>query len=148
MTLDQIRRICLSFPGATEDIKWGQDLCFSVGGKMFAAMNSEPPYSIGFKCGPETFAELTERDGIIPAPYLARAGWVQEEELGSAISAAEFEQLLRASYDLVVDRLPKSKRPGIAVANAGKARLGARAKSSISRRSIRKATRSRSRKRR
>ena len=34
--------------------------------------NLEPPHQLGFTCTPETFAELTEREGIIPAPYLAR----------------------------------------------------------------------------
>jgi hypothetical protein len=58
------------------------------------------------------FAELIEREGIIPAPYLARAMWVQEAELGSALERRELESLIRASYDLVVAGLPKSKRPG------------------------------------
>jgi predicted DNA-binding protein (MmcQ/YjbR family) len=81
---------------------------------MFAAVKLEPPHQLGFKCTPETFAELIERDGIIPAPYLARAMWVQEAELGSALEGRELEPLIRASYDLVVAGLPKSKRPGAA----------------------------------
>ena len=36
MNIEQLRKFCLSFPGATEDIKWGNDLCFCVGKKMFA----------------------------------------------------------------------------------------------------------------
>ena len=114
MTLDSVRQICRALPGATEDVKWGQDLCFCVGSKMFAAVNLEPPHQLGFKCTPEMFAELVEREGIIPAPYLARAMWVQESELGSALERRELEPLLRASYDLVVAALPKSKRPGAA----------------------------------
>jgi len=35
MTIESLRKYCLSFPGATEDIKWGADLCFCVGAKMF-----------------------------------------------------------------------------------------------------------------
>jgi len=112
MTLESLRQICRALPGATEDVKWGQDLCFCVGSKMFAAVNLEPPHQLGFKCTPEMFAELIEREGIIPAPYLARAMWVQEAELGSALERRELESLIRASYDLVVAGLPKSKRPG------------------------------------
>ena len=112
MTLDGLRQICRALPGATEDVKWGQDLCFCVGGKMFAAVNLEPPHQLGFKCTPEAFAELIEREGIIPAPYLARAMWVQEGELGAALERRELEPLLRSAYDLVVAKLPKSKRPG------------------------------------
>lgn len=112
MTLDTLRAICRALPGATEDVKWGQDLCFSVGGKMFAAVNLEPPHQLSFKCAPEAFAELTEREGIIPAPYLARAMWVQETELGAALERRELEPLLRSAYELVAAKLPKSRRPG------------------------------------
>ena len=114
MTLESLRQMCRALPEATEDVKWGQDLCFCVGGKMFAAVNLEPPHQLGFKCAPETFAELVEREGIIPAPYLARAMWVQEGELGSVLERRELEPLIRASYDLVLAGLPKSKRPGAA----------------------------------
>ena len=58
------------------------DLVFSVGGKMFTVVCLDPPHTVAFKCTPDTFAELVERDGIIPAPYLARAMWVQERAAG------------------------------------------------------------------
>ena len=37
MNVDWLRELCLSFPHATEQIQWGSDLLFKVGGKMFAA---------------------------------------------------------------------------------------------------------------
>jgi predicted DNA-binding protein (MmcQ/YjbR family) len=112
MTVDGLRQICKALPGATEDVKWGQDLCFCVGGRMFAAVNLEPPHQLGFKCTPEMFAELVERDGIIPAPYMARNMWVQEQGLGETLERRELESLMRTSYELVAAKLPKSKRPG------------------------------------
>jgi predicted DNA-binding protein (MmcQ/YjbR family) len=111
MTLETVRSICLGLPGATEDIKWGADLVFCVGGKMFCAVYMESPYHMSFKCSPATFAELVERPGIRPAPYLARAMWVQEEALGETLERSEVEGLLRAAYDLVAAKLPRSKRP-------------------------------------
>lgn len=111
MTIETVRQICLEFPGATEDVKWGNDLVFSVGKKMFAAMDIEPPHSLGFKCSPETFHELVERDGIVPAPYLARAMWVQEQELGGTLNRRELESLLKSACDIVVSKLPASRRP-------------------------------------
>src|SRR6185295_1792285 len=102
MTLDRLREICAALPGVTEDVKWGQDLCFCVAGKMFAAVNLEPPHQLGFKCTPDAFAELTEREGIIPAPYLARAMWVQESELGATLERRELEALMRSAYEQVV----------------------------------------------
>src|SRR5688572_18872952 len=35
MNLETLRKHCLAFPGATEQIQWGADLVFKVGGKMF-----------------------------------------------------------------------------------------------------------------
>jgi predicted DNA-binding protein (MmcQ/YjbR family) len=122
MTVDGLRQICLALPGVTEDVKWVQDLCFCVGGKMFVIVNLEPPHQMSFKCTPDGFGELIEREGIIPAPYLARAMWVQESELGKVFVRRELEPLLRSSYDLVLATLPKSKRPGAAPARPPEAR--------------------------
>jgi len=112
VTLDTIRSICKTLPAVTEDVKWGHDLCFCVSGKMFVAMDIDPPHAIAFKCTPESFGELVERPGIIPAPYMARNMWVMEERLGEVLNRAEFEALIKTSYDLVVAKLPRSKRPG------------------------------------
>src|SRR2546427_12372593 len=76
MNVDWLRELCLSFPGATEQIQWGYDLVFKVGGKMFAVTPREPaPAYLSFKASPENFAELTERSHVIPGPHLARAQW-------------------------------------------------------------------------
>jgi predicted DNA-binding protein (MmcQ/YjbR family) len=112
MTLDTVRAICRALPEVTEDVKWGHDLCFCVRTKMFAVINLEPPHQLAFKCTPESFAELVERPGIIPAPYMARNMWVLEQELGETLDRRELAALVKASYDLVVAKLPKSKRPG------------------------------------
>src|SRR6185503_17511676 len=112
MTIETIREICRALPAVTEDIKWGNDLCFCVGGKMFAAMDLNPPHSIGFKCTADDFGALVERPGVRPAPYLARAMWVQEEVLGDALDRTEMERLLRSAYQLVAAKLPRSRRRG------------------------------------
>ena len=105
--IDWLRNICLPLPGATEQIQWGNDLLFKVGGKMFAIAPLEPaPVCITFKCSDESFAELTERPKIIPAPYLARAKWVALES-PDAMTRGELSELLRTSYELVFAKLPK-----------------------------------------
>ena len=111
MTIETVRLICRALAGVTEDVKWGHDLCFCVAGKMFTVVSLEAPHSVAFKCTPETFGELVERPGIIPAPYMARNMWVQEQSLGETLTRRELEALVRTSYDLVVAKLPKSKRP-------------------------------------
>ena len=117
MNVDTIREICRALPGVTEGVKWGRDLCFCVGGKMFTVISLERPHSTAFKCTPETFGELVERAGIIPAPYMARHMWVQEQELSEALERRELEPLIRTAYALVVEKLPKSRRPGAAPAS-------------------------------
>jgi predicted DNA-binding protein (MmcQ/YjbR family) len=107
MTIDELRTICRALPNVTEDVKWGHDLCFLIGGKMFTVVSMEPPHSMSFKCTPETFAELVERPGIIPAPYMARNMWVQEEELGESLDRRELQMLITTAYDLVAAKLPK-----------------------------------------
>ena len=110
MTIDGVRSFCRTLPQVTEDIKWGHDLCFCVWGKMFTVVSLERPHSIAFKCTPESFGELIERPGIIPAPYMARNMWVLEQELGDVLDRRELESLIKTSYDLVVAKLPRSKR--------------------------------------
>jgi predicted DNA-binding protein (MmcQ/YjbR family) len=112
VTLETLRTICRALPEVTEDVKWGSDLCFSVAKKMFAVVNLEPPHQLAFKCTPDSFGELVERDGIIPAPYMARNMWVQEQSLGETLERREIEALVKRSYELVVEKLPKSRRPG------------------------------------
>src|ERR671935_2203836 len=109
MTLETLRTICRAMPDVTEDIKWGADLVFSVGGRMFCVVNTDPPHQMSFKCTPDAFGELVERPGLKPAPYLARAMWVQEESLGETLERAELERLLRTSYELVRAKAPKAK---------------------------------------
>jgi predicted DNA-binding protein (MmcQ/YjbR family) len=110
MTIDTIRTICRALPETTEDIKWGSDLVFSIGGKMYTVVCLDPPHTVAFKCTPEEFAELVERDGIIPAPYLARAMWVQEQGLGETLDRKELQRLVKTSYELVKAKLPKKKK--------------------------------------
>lgn len=107
MNVDRLRETCLSFPGTTEQIQWGNDLVFKVAGKMFAVTPLEPaPVVLSFKASAENFADLTERLNIIPAPYLARAQWVALQAR-DAVPAEELARLLRESYDLVLAKLPK-----------------------------------------
>lgn len=122
MTIDTLRAICRALPEVTEDIKWGHDLCFCVAGKMFTVVNLERPHSVAFKCTPESFGELVERPGIIPAPYMARNMWVQEQQLGEVLDRRELESLVKTSYELVVATLPKSRQPGASPKAASKRR--------------------------
>lgn len=119
MDVDWVRNYCKKMPHATETVQWGDDLVFKIGGKMFAVLVLIPAKVwLSFKCSPEEFAELSERPGIIPAPYSARYHWVALETQ-EALSVAELERLLRQSYSLVVEKLPKTARAALS-ATGGK----------------------------
>ncbi|HLA95645.1 MAG TPA: MmcQ/YjbR family DNA-binding protein [Pyrinomonadaceae bacterium] len=108
MNLEELREFCLSFPEAAEDIKWGKDLCFLVSGKMFcvADLDAHVGGRVSFKCTPEKFTELVEREGVIPAPYVARYHWVAVENM-STMDDDEIEDLVTKSYMLVFEKLGK-----------------------------------------
>lgn len=112
MDIDFLRTICLAFPAVTEEVKWGNDLCFCVGGRMFTVAALEGPFKCSFKVKDEEFEELSVSEGMIPAPYMARAKWVQVVNPGR-LNKKEWEHYLRQSYDLVKARLTKKERTAL-----------------------------------
>lgn len=110
MDIDSLRKHCLAFPHTTENVQWGYDLCFKVDGKLFAVTALEAaPVRLSFKCSAENFAELCEREGVRPAPYMARAQWVALEQLNT-LPDTELRELLAEAYRLVWERLPKKRQ--------------------------------------
>jgi len=110
MKVDALRAYCLSFPQATENLQWGDDLCFKIRGKIFVTLAlTAVPQKVCFKCTPETFADLIEREGIQPAPYVGRYKWVILDHL-EALPSDEMQDLIRQSYAMVAANAPKNKK--------------------------------------
>lgn len=111
MKYAEIEKFCKALPGATLSIQWGADHVYKVGGKMFAAMGPPEmrPQSLSFKTSDDSFAILTRARDIIPAPYLARAKWVQLIKL-DALSTKELKAYLMRAHAIVAAGLPKKKR--------------------------------------
>ena len=112
MTLDSIRVHCLSFPQTSEHLRWGDSLLFKVAGKMFVivSLNLEAATRIAFKCTPENYAELVEREGVTPTRYnMWKYHWVSLERLDT-LPMRELKDLLRESYELVAAKAIKKKR--------------------------------------
>jgi predicted DNA-binding protein (MmcQ/YjbR family) len=108
MTVDDLREFCLTFPAATEKLQWGDALCFKVKGKMFAVLGLDR-VRFTFKCSPEIFAELIEREDIHPSPYLGRHGWVMLDRL-DALANNELKKLVTQSYEMVAAKAPKKSK--------------------------------------
>jgi len=104
MNPDSIREYCLSFPHVRENLQWEDDLCFKVGGKIFAILSLDSvPQGMCFKCTPESFAQLCELEDIRPAPYVGRYKWVMLDRL-DALRDDELCELIRQSYEMVVKK--------------------------------------------
>lgn len=108
MDVDKVRGYCKSLPGVTEKLQWDDALCFKVHGKMFAVLGLDR-IRLTFKCTPEAFAELIERQDIRPSPYLGRHNWVMLDRL-DAIGWDEFEDLIRHSYEMAAAKAPNRPR--------------------------------------
>lgn len=114
MNIEQLREYCLSFPGATEDVKWEDHLAFCVGEKFFLMTGVDSLLGgVTLKCTPEDFTELTEREGIAPSAYIGRYKWIRISDL-DAVSPKELKVLIGKSYQLVFDKLPSKIKKTIA----------------------------------
>ncbi|MFD0362951.1 MmcQ/YjbR family DNA-binding protein [Nocardia sp. GCM10030253] len=107
----QLLRYCLAKPGAWQDEPWEGDIVAKVGDKIFAFLGST---SVGLKCG-RNREEADELIRIYPqdvaaSAYIGRYGW-NTIRLGGTVPGDELGELVDQSYDAVVSKLPKSKRP-------------------------------------
>ena len=111
MKVPAILKFCATLPHATGDVKWGVDQVYSIGGRMFcvACVDSKKQSSVAFKVDDDLFLSYSDRDGFIPAPYMARAKWVKIVDL-KKVSDAELTALIRRSYELVGMKLTKKLR--------------------------------------
>ena len=114
MTLDDVIEHCLAKPGAEETYPFGDgDLCCKVGGKVFAFIGLAGG-TVGVKSGAtaEDAGHWRARypDDITVSAYIGRYGW-NRVRLGAGVPGDEVRELLDLSYDLVVAKLPRSKRP-------------------------------------
>ena len=111
MNIEELQKICSALPQVTEDIKWQNDLCFCIGGKMFCVVGlNQSPTSASFKVHEDEFDEMSSRPGIKPAPYVAKYKWVLVEDINT-LSVKEWQHYTQQSYILVRDKLaPKIKK--------------------------------------
>ncbi|HZV70469.1 MAG TPA: MmcQ/YjbR family DNA-binding protein [Saprospiraceae bacterium] len=106
MDIESLRALCKKLPHVTEDIKWGNDLCFSIGGKMFCVTGLQTPPSVSFKVKDDEFDEMSSRKGFEPAPYVARYKWVLVTDMNT-MPKKQWEYYIHQSYELVKSKLPK-----------------------------------------
>jgi predicted DNA-binding protein (MmcQ/YjbR family) len=121
MDNERVREFCLSLPHVSESVNWGHHLVFwagdkAIGGKMFALIHLDDAGTgvVWFHCGAERYSELLETEGIIPAPYMAKAYWVTVERW-DVLRQREFEDELRRAHYLIYEKLPKRTKAVLAM---------------------------------
>jgi predicted DNA-binding protein (MmcQ/YjbR family) len=119
MTPRQAQAYCAKLPGATFDYKWrfGDSVhpVYSVGGKMFMIFtmkNDELTARLTIKAADERFLELTDREGFVPSPYLARSKWVTIDDL-RRVSTPELKALMNEAYATILAKLSKKMQRAI-----------------------------------
>jgi predicted DNA-binding protein (MmcQ/YjbR family) len=109
-TAGRLAAHALAKPGAWADQPWDGDHVAKVADKIFAFLGEE---SVGVKCGTRVEADewLAEfPDDARVMPYIGRSGW-NTLSLGGAIAEDVLREAVDVSYDLVVAKLPRSRRP-------------------------------------
>lgn len=140
MDSESARAFLLGLPLVEETLQWGNNLVFwvgdkALGGKMFAVINleSDGKAVMSFAAGPEGMAELLEQEGILPAPYLARAHWVAMERW-NVLRGKELETRLSAARDIVEAKLARRTRTLLAMPAGERRKLIAERKKDLARR--------------
>lgn len=100
----------LAKPGAWADQPWEGDHVAKVAEKIFCFLGDD---AIGVACGSRAEADewLEEfPDDASVMPYIGRHGW-NTLRVGGAIPDDALREAIDTSYDLVVAKLPRSRRP-------------------------------------
>ncbi|RZJ42110.1 MAG: MmcQ/YjbR family DNA-binding protein [Brevundimonas sp.] len=103
-----IGRVCLALPGATLDHPFGDDPdVYKVGGKMFVMAGGEG--GVSFKVSDIAYEVLTEEGRARPAPYMARAKWVNLPD-PAAWPDDELADHLAIAHAIIAAKLTKKQR--------------------------------------
>jgi predicted DNA-binding protein (MmcQ/YjbR family) len=103
---------CATLPATTHVIQWGDSSVWKVGGKIFAIASWWGKLDrdcISFKCADMSFDILCELPGIAPAPYMARAKWVQLQT-DDALSDTDIKSYLEDAHALIAAKLTRKLR--------------------------------------
>lgn len=108
MTRIGFEAFILTLPKATLVRQWRDDSVAKIGGKVFALLDRDPG-EVWLKVSEMAYELLTELDGIRPAPYFARAGWVAIS-VESPLTGDDVEAYIREAHRIVAGRLTRKAR--------------------------------------
>lgn len=102
MTVARLRRFCAALPDAVGTQHGAPDnwLVYAVRGRKFAYFKTSAPerWRFSVRVSPDRFVELTEVEGVKPARWRARYGWVTVVDV-ARFPAGYLRELVQASYE-------------------------------------------------
>lgn len=108
MDRTSIGEVCLALPGVTLDHPFSDHHdAYRVGGKMFVIVGQEG--EVSFKVSDIAYEILTETGKARPAPYLARARWVNLPDPG-AWDDQELAEHFAIAHRIVASKLTRKAR--------------------------------------
>jgi len=113
LTPAALKRLCLAFPGAEETFPFSPEVSvFKVGGKIFALASLQAePLAVSLKCEPPLAEQLRDaHPAIVPGYHLNKRHW-NTVTLDGSLDDEIVRDMVEDSYDLVVEQLPRAKRP-------------------------------------
>jgi len=107
-------KICLSLPRATSDFPFDEETeVFRLGGKMFAlcARSQTNPVTANLKCDPDLASDLRAAwpGEVLPGWHQNHRHW-NTVRLDGSLPDAKLEWMIRHSWELVRDGLPRALR--------------------------------------
>jgi predicted DNA-binding protein (MmcQ/YjbR family) len=111
----ELRNLCLAFPGSAETFPFGPNTSvFKVAGKMFALSQlAEHPLRVSLKCEPQLAEQLREtHSAVLPGYHLNKRHW-NTVIIDGSIPEQMIREMIEDSYDLVVSKLPMSRRQAL-----------------------------------
>ncbi|MBU2915355.1 MmcQ/YjbR family DNA-binding protein [Reichenbachiella agariperforans] len=111
MNIEEFRDYCLAKKGVTEGFPFDSStLVFKVMDKMFALTNVDNFVSINLKCDPELAVELRDQyESVQPGYHMSKKHWntvTVDQDASDQLILAWTD----ASYQLIVDKLPKKRK--------------------------------------
>ena len=114
MNAQELRDACLALLGSREEWPFREPspTVFKVGGKIFAITRLDAePLTVSVKCDPELALEpRASHPEIQPGYHLNKRHW-NTVRVDGGLPDEMVLGMIEDSYDLVVDGLPRSRRP-------------------------------------
>lgn len=112
MNRDDFDAYCSTLRATKNVVQWGGSSVWKVGGKIFAICSHWGPVDrdcISFKCAEHSYQVLCELPGVVPAPYLARAKWVQVQS-NEALTDDDVKSYIEEAHALIATKLTKKQQ--------------------------------------